>query len=137
MRHWGQTLLSQATLGSDPFVVTQASLGAEGCFDGLWRDVGGGVLDRTGGGWGPVEVECRVDVAERGADGVAAADEHDGREEGGAADDALGRADDLDAVEVDAVGARAVLAGQLADLRVEAERAQRHHDAGGAVVEAG
>src|SRR5205814_3550476 len=104
--------------------------------DRLRRDVRRDILDRAGGRRLPVELERRVDVGEGGADGVAAADEDDGCEERRAADDPLRRAGDLDPVEADTVPAGAVLAGQLADLRFEPERAQRRDDPRGAGLEA-
>src|SRR5439155_2046981 len=111
-------------------------LGGECPLDRLGGDVRRDVLYRAGGCGVPLELQGFVDIGKAGADRVAAADEDDGCEERGTTDDALAASDDLDAVDAHAVRARAVLAGQLADPRVEAERLQRRDDPVGAVPEA-
>ena len=74
----------------------------------------------------PGELERGVDVVEDRADAGAVADDDRGAEQGAAADEPLGGADQLHPpARVDAVGARAVLARDLAHARVDAERAQR------------
>ena len=90
------------------------------------RDARDLLVDGAGGRVVPLELERGVDVAQHGADARAVADDDRRAEQRAAADEPLRGADQLHApARVDAVGARAVLAGHLPHARVDAERRER------------
>ncbi len=128
--------------GVRPEVVASGELLAERLLDVGHLDSGCLIADRSGRSWVPVETERAVDVLEHGADGQSRLDDDNRREKPGTANHSLCRPDQLRLPPgVDGECARAVLAGYLANSRVDSQSPERvgltPSDCGEAVLDAG